>query len=508
MNPDTTQIILGPPGTGKTTRLLRIVDELLAGGVQPEEICFLSFTKKAAAVAVERAVEKFQLPPNRFPYFRTLHSLAFQTLGLQRNQVMGFGQYIDVARMLGISISGKGMSEDGTFAGFEKGDRLLFTENLARVKMISVRELWETELSQEILQIEELEQLHETLNEYKNTNDRMDFTDMIHRFIAEQPVPNFRKLIIDESQDLSRCQWKMVDILSSKAEHTYIAGDDDQAIFRWAGADVDTFINLKGHTEVLGQSYRVPESVSMVAHEIISKCSVRREKEWKPRDEKGAVEHVMGLDMIDMSEGTWLLLARNSFMLKKFEDYCTTGGYLYTSPAGNALRGPAWEAVRIWERLRAGKQVTNTEAIKVYELMSVRERVLYGFKGKLVKLEKANPQGLIDLKTLRESYGLVTDAIWHEALDRLNDEDREYFLAALRRGEKMNREPRIKISTIHGAKGGEAENVVILTDMAMRTYQEYLDNPDDEVRVWYVAVTRALKKLFIVQPQTVRYFDI
>lgn len=64
----------------------------------------------------------------------------------------------------------------------------------------------------------------------------------------------------------------------------------------------------------------------------------------------------------------------------------------------------------------------------------------------------------------------------------------------------------IKLSTIHGAKGAEADNVILLTDVSPATYEQ-LDN-DSEHRVWYVAVTRARKKLWIVQPQTDLYYDI
>ena len=53
----------------------------------------------------------------------------------------------------------------------------------------------------------------------------------------------------------------MVRKIWSEAEKTYIAGDDDQAIFKWAGADVDHFIALKEEVDdikTLDQSYRIP----------------------------------------------------------------------------------------------------------------------------------------------------------------------------------------------------------------------------------------------------------
>jgi DNA helicase-2/ATP-dependent DNA helicase PcrA len=93
-------------------------------------------------------------------------------------------------------------------------------------------------------------------------------------------------------------------------------------------------------------------------------------------------------------------------------------------------------------------------------------------------------------------------------LDRIPDGEREYFLAAARNGENLEERPRIRISTIHGVKGAEAENVVVMTDMAQRTFVEMEKFEDDEHRVWYVAVTRARENLFIVQPQTNRYYNL
>ena len=78
----------------------------------------------------------------------------------------------------------------------------------------------------------------------------------------------------------------------------------------------------------------------------------------------------------------------------------------------------------------------------------------------------------------------------------------------LKRGENLDQDPRIKISTIHGVKGGEADNVMLLTDIAPRTYREMHSLPDDEIRVFYVAVTRAKKSLHIVQPNTNMYFEL
>ena len=79
----------GPPGTGKTTTLLNLVDEALGAGVDPNKIGYFAYTRKASEVARERAVERFNKDPKKdFLYFRTLHSLSFRLLGLSTEDVL------------------------------------------------------------------------------------------------------------------------------------------------------------------------------------------------------------------------------------------------------------------------------------------------------------------------------------------------------------------------------------------------------------------------------------
>ena len=65
----------------------------------------------------------------------------------------------------------------------------------------------------------------------------------------------------------------------------------------------------------------------------------------------------------------------------------------------------------------------------------------------------------------------------------------------------MTEKPRIELSTIHGAKGGEAENVVLLTDLTQNTMKGYERDPDDENRLFYVAATRTKENLHIIEPR-------
>lgn len=505
MNPDTTNIIYGPPGTGKTTALLETVEHLLEDGFPPESICFISFTRKAANEAKTRAMEKFSFQESSLPWFRTLHSLAFQRLGVEKRNVMGIRDYFTLADSLGLTITTKSVNEDGTMACMTKGDRLFFMENMARATMKELHTFWE-QFPDEDIYWYEFSRVAETIKQYKIAHGKLDFTDMIYRYLEESmTVPGIRVLIVDEAQDLSPLQWQMIEMLAAQVEETYIAGDDDQAIFKWAGADVDRLINLQGSRRVLHQSYRVPAEVQQVANAIAARIANRVSKTWSPRQAIGTVDYVTGLDQIDMSQGTWLLLGRNAYLLDQYIHYCMQQGYIFEAQGQSLIRGNSFRAIKIWENLRAGKTIVGQQAKLLYEYFTTKVGVAYGYKK---KIDAVADNCSITLRQLRSEFGLLTEAPWFDALDKLSDQEREYFLAALRRGENLSDDPRIKISTIHGVKGGEADNVVILTDMADRSFKEYQSNPDDEHRVWYVAVTRAKEKLVVVQPSTNRSYEI
>ena len=87
-------IIFGPPGTGKTTHLLHIVEkELKENKVPPNKIAYLSFTNQAADEALSRAVSQLNYSIKDFMNFRTLHSLAYRELHLREENIMSDEDY-------------------------------------------------------------------------------------------------------------------------------------------------------------------------------------------------------------------------------------------------------------------------------------------------------------------------------------------------------------------------------------------------------------------------------
>ena len=117
-----------------------------------------------------------------------------------------------------------------------------------------------------------------------------------------------------------------------------------------------------------------------------------------------------------------------------------------------------------------------------------------------IKLKGMTKEGLQDISTLKKDYGLKTDTVWYKAFDDLGFRRKNYIRSMRRNGENLKNKPRIQLSTIHSVKGGERNNVVLLTDLTHNTNKSYLKNPDDETRLFYVGATRTKENLHIIRP--------
>lgn len=488
--------IFGPPGTGKTTALLDILEREMEDGVPPERIAYLTFTRKARREAVERTVERFGVDRERFPYFRTLHAIAFRELGLTRSSLLG-DELQEFGDLAGLEFTTKGRSTDSGLPmgwGQGKGDKLQSFDHLRRHRLQTAEEAfrsWDQDISWW-----EVERFTQAYKEWRDRESILDFTDLLEK--ADKPLP-VDVVLVDEAQDLSRLQWETLWRFAKNARRVYVAGDDDQAIFIWAGADPEAFLEVEGEVRVLGQSWRLPRSVHAEAARMVEGISHRQPKEFQPRDEEGRVGLVMEPDHVDLSrEGSYLILYRNHYLAEPYMDLLRQNGLPYATSTKESPGAEWGKAIVFWERLRKGMKLPAHQVAVVFDAMrSGGPSLARGAKAKISRGNRDRPLGMEDL---RQTYGVRTTEPWYNALDKMGVEEVEYIRRVLRfhGTPALMEDPRFHLSTIHAAKGGQADHVILVTDVSGKVRQEIHQNPDAERRVFYVGITRARQTLTLV----------
>ena len=487
-------IVLGPPGTGKTTTLLNEVDRYLKQ-TDPDKIGYFSFTQKAAHEARDRAMSKFNLSEKDLPYFRTLHSLAFRRLGIKKEDVLQRRHYEDLGKKTGYSLDYNEYDNEHTGLFTTKSDLLRIIQ-LAKLRGITPEQQYNLKEHTQDIEIGQLKQFVYDLNQYKKEYNLIDFTDMITEFVKSNKSPKFDVVFIDEAQDLSLSQWDMAKSIWDKTGDTFIAGDDDQAIFRWAGADVDSFITQTGKIMQLTQSYRIPQVVHDVASSIVNKIQNRLPKEWRPKIQRGLLSYYDDFEQVNMKQGNWLVLARTRFMLNELEEQLYSRGLYYENKFKTNREQDLYKAITDWENLRKDVDINYEQVERISSYMTQKH-----FEKQALKY--MNKDANYKMSGLRERGWLKTDKIWFEAFDDAPQKKVRYIRRMRENGEKLNSTPRIILSTIHGVKGGEQDNVVLLTDLSRNTQRNYENNPDDENRLFYVGATRTKNHLHVIRPKDI-----
>ena len=477
--------LFGPPGTGKTTKLLKYVKTFLKLGTPIDKIGYFAFTTKAANEAIDRMLD-WHDPFSRkdLKYFRTLHSLAFTRLGLKKSEVLQDEHYEDIGRRLGIQMTVYSDGQETT--GFVDSNSEYFNLiNAARIKEITIEDEYNTDMYSQDMNKQLLQIISDELQNYKDSYKLVDFTDMIERFNVSELCPKFDVAFIDEAQDLSPIQWKMVDIIKKNSKYVILAGDDDQAIYGWAGADVKKFQQeISKKDIILPQSYRVPKSVQNIADKILDRIpdSRRVRKQWKARDEEGNVDYITDTDGLPLHDGSWLILARYNDRLSKLMPILKDRGVYFQYKGRKSYKVSLFRTILNYIRWQKGELLSLSEVKDILECAGSNL--------------KPTEEKMYDLAEL--SYSKEIE--WFDEF-KIDYEECLYIREMLRMGEKLSKDARIKLSTIHAAKGGEADNVLLILDNT-KTIRESAekneDKADEENRVWYVGVTRTKQNLYIM----------
>ena len=471
------QKIFGPPGTGKTTFLLKKVKEHVANGVQPKDIAFISYTNAAANEAKKRVSEAFPgMGSVDFPNFSTMHSLATKiggskgkTLCLEEhwkafdNAIVCFTEWTEKNEPFSV------------MSRFKHPVLSLYSLALARESSL-VKELEKKNNSKNYYDRVDIESIVETLSDYfgvvitldnfdqildycqryidrylefKRLENLVDFNDVIVNTTSESfddnKIPSFEVLIIDEAQDLSDNLWTLAKKLIKKAGTVLIAGDDDQAIMINFGASAHEFLKIKTTKEdlPLPKSFRIPHQVmdyvnAGVMNSIMALPN-RKPKVWDTADHEGTLGCMSDRHQKNKKDGT------------EYKDF--------------------YEAFTINDLLR------NVILKKEEDWLILCPSIKTGIAVSKALLEQDPP--IPHFYRNRPKPSLDNIEIVNNANLDENDKD------------KKPQDSKIRIQTVHISKGDEADNVAIIAagiaDIAMLV---------NDPRLAYVALTRAKLNLY------------
>jgi superfamily I DNA/RNA helicase len=480
-------IIPGPPGTGKTHRLMELLDnELSLAKTDPEKIAYIAFSNAAANEAKKRIT-------NDKIIVSTMHAFGCRELQLNTSSYLlkgekwkGFKNFSSVCADLSfesyINESGYPQYKNSHMKIIEyaRNKKISLGDAAVELDLHYSTDVWLTE------------QIYADLETYKEQTGMFEYSDMISKFVEEDKCPPLHCVFLDEAQDLSPLQWDMFFYIESKCTRSYIAGDDDQTIYTFQGADPNIFIDLKGQLDPQILSRRVPRKIHKLAESIFPHMTNRLVKKWKPRDAEGKVIYNIDFFSLDLSKDNWFILTRTNKMMERLREHLYNLNLRFDSKAQEILPKKMLSAYRVWTRLNQGASVSKDEVKDLWDYLTVKQgHLVRGYAGgkTLETIDSINIEGL------REHHGLRAAGSW-ETLN-FPETSKDYIRTILKSGDDMMSDARIKLSTIHGVKGEECDNVVLFTDLEGIIYHSAQKDADPEHRTFFVGITRAKEKLFI-----------
>jgi DNA helicase-2/ATP-dependent DNA helicase PcrA len=538
--------VIGPPGTGKTSWVVRQVEQW-RGKFGRDEIMLASFTTTAAREIKIRGIDIDEKNVG------TLHAICFRILGspdLAEAHIKDFNEWCSETGHSGFALTGRSGSFSEDFVASDDSEAELPCDAaLKRSQTHRARregqEVW-SDFDR---------QFYFIWREWKAIAGFYDFTDLIEVCLESfGPPAGVRIACYDEVQDFSPLELALVRKWTEDLEGVVLVGDPDQSIFAFKGASPRAFLEPELPPEcyrVLSQSYRVPIEVHALAASWISRSSWRYPFEYKPKNLQGVVERRDGAH--------WMSLKQPDLIVREVLEQVAAGKHcMILASCAYHLGGTLRELKRLgvpfhnpyvtrgdWNPLRGG-----TEILRAF-LETPRPdlfggEILDGFEverwwhpktmwkwaqhikaaGYFVRGGKEALKGRVDESNkwthglseeeLRELFQLEAieglkksiagDRPWEWLSDALLPEGKrklEYaFQICDQRGvSALSAKPQVVIGTIHSVKGAQADVVFLSPDLSRRGNEEWQGLPEhaDVVRrVFYVGMTRASEKLVLL----------
>lgn len=468
-NTENITVALAPAGCGKTHYLRDKVTEALET-YRPEEVAYVSFTRMGANQGKSVIMKHLGIEEESLPFFSTLHALTFNALGLKHKNIFSIKHLKNFNELLGFNLSLNSDMDSNTH-----DDKLLNYYDNTRSGCVLQSDTYEK------FDYRKYKRFVNAYEHYKKQNGLIDFMDCLLKFVERgKPIP-VRFACIDEAQDLTSLQWMVCTTAFSTCERIFIAGDDYQSIYQYAGAKPDYLIALskKYSTVNLEVSYRLPVKVCSLSKGITGLIAEKVDKDYESyKDMQGSITHlndVLLLSSIIESkrDETWLFLFRNNFFTTRIEEILQDRLIPYSNNNGFFIN----------ERTLS----------KINTFYNFRKR---GFLNEESKNSFMKKYGITDITCDLSETNIVEGDFKYVVQAYLT----KYGLKNLIREAKT--EPKIRVSSIHRAKGAEAKNVAVFMDCTRRVSKTLYEDLDSELRLLYVACTRAEENLYLVQSES------
>jgi len=575
MTESTAEVIrlFGGPGSGKTTALLDRVETLLEDeDVDVRDVLVVSYTRAAAAEIRERLAERLDESPRALRgNVSTMHAKAYDLLNLSRGDVVGESDKEEFCDDFGLEFEDEYEgSRRRSARSTTLGNKVIATSQWLQRTRRDVGDWYDVPFKwneEEVRLPPEIDDNAQTGNKYTPTwpsdDDRLDipeairawrtykgdnglvgFADMLERVKQRSLLPSVDYLIIDEFQDITTLQYDVYEEWRPHMERVLIAGDDDQVVYAWQGADPDLLLDEDVDTdEILPNSYRLPSRILNVVNREVSHIAKRQEKDLKPRKEGGSVEGVPRPSMLDLvrnvratldeDDGTIMLLFRARYQMFQFMDefidegvpfQCLTDQRMWTDRLSQYV--DAVEAVADDEPITAlqGRRLADMLQDSAFgtgerdELFDALDDIADEADTEDLAEIEIEPDLILDHAPFMPDRAAAADML-RKVTNFQERSVRAYFGGEYR---GMDRD-RVRLGTIHSAKGREADHVFVATDltekvveqMAAKLDQQGAEIPgdeeftkttspvptltDNERRVFYVGMSRARERLVLME---------
>ena len=538
-------ILIGVPGSGKTTAGVELIKMLLKEGFKLNEITFTTFSRSGIK-SIKDKLKKEGIDLSEAQYFKTLNSLTWGLVGLHKENELTIKDQQNFFSSIKVPFNPSDK--------IDKNDYLIgnfyinFFEQTQKKHLKMITELTQKEFKEELkdycfenkqynIRESELLYIHGKFIKWKQQNNKYTYSDSLIITYKDKIELPTKILFVDEAQDLNKLQIEIIKMWYNqlkKRENNYIviAGDDDQAIHIWNGADPKFLINLsKIHKNLLlEKTYRLPEKISTLANLISFEISERVNKSIKTDKKGGKINYLRifraeNLNKIMKQDKKTFLLFRANYQKNAFAKLIMKYTYIPFSFLGSKSKSKFTK--KMCDISNALNKLENNEKINFNELFYLLS--IIPSKGilkrgvKSIKIENLpssiNKSQIIELYFLQKYKNYFKNNSFKEFIIRVMDypkksKARDYNkeIRQLRENQAVKEwilknkriikyeikngsiEHKLILGTYHSSKGLEAENVII----ALNTPSKVLEINDEEKRVLYTAITRAKENLYLI----------